>query len=93
MGDITDVRRDELLTRVSTQLVRWNLREPAIMFLAMHEPLAFLGGQMLLAAQPFLGVFTGDAFAHDMALVFQDPESIAQLVMRLEQSVHAPTTP
>lgn len=93
MGDLSDAQRDDLIERVSTQLVQWHLREPAIVFLAMHEPLAFLGGQMLLAAEPFLGVFMGDAFARDMALVFQDPESLTQLVTRLEQSSHSPSLP
>lgn len=93
MVALADARRDELIERVSAQLLAWHVREPAIVLLAMHEPLAFLGGQLLLAAEPFLGVFMGDAFARDLALVFQDPSAIRQLVTRLEQSAPSPTTP
>jgi hypothetical protein len=82
---MSDARRDELIERVSTRLIEWRVREPAIVFMAMHEPLAFLGGQFLLAAQPFLGVFTGDDFARDLALLFQDPAALQQLLTRLEQ--------
>lgn len=82
---LPDARREQLVERVSGQLCRWNMREPAIVLLAMHAPLAFLGSQFLLAAQPFVGVFTGDEFARDFALVVQDPETIEQLVKRLEQ--------
>ena len=85
MHALSDARRAELVERVSAQLCRWKLREPAIVFLAMHEPLAFLGSQLALAAEPFLGVFTGDAFARDFALLLQEPQTIALLVTRLEQ--------
>ncbi len=87
---LQDARRAELIERVSAQLCAWNLREPAIVFLAMHAPLAFLGSQVLLAAQPFLGVVTGEKFAHDFALLIQDPQNVEQLVTRLEQAANLP---
>ena len=93
MADLADARRDELIERVSARLIAWNLSEPAIVLMAMHEPLAFLGGQLLLAAEPFLGVFMGDAVARDLALVFQEPSAIRQLLARLEQSAQAPSNP
>ena len=85
MPVLTDARQRELIERVCAQLIAWNLREPAIVFLTMHAPLAFLGSQFLIAAQPFVGMMTGDAFARDVALVLQDPHNIEQLVARLEQ--------
>lgn len=90
MLDLPDAQRDELIERVAAQLCAWNLREPAVVFLAMHAPLAFLGSQILLAAQPFLGVFTGDKFAQEFAILVQDPETVERLVARLE-NVHNPT--
>jgi hypothetical protein len=93
MAVLSDAQRDEVIARVSAGLVQWHLREPAIVLMALHEPLAFLGGQALLAAQPFLGVFLGDTFTRDLALVFQDPQSFQQLLARLEQSAaHAPNS-
>jgi hypothetical protein len=92
MLHLSDAQRDELMDRVTAQLIQWHLREPAIVLLAMHAPLAFLGSQFLLAAQPFLGVFTGDAFARDFALLVEDPQAVEQLVARLEASANgAPT--
>ena len=85
MQALSDTQRDEIIERVAAQLFRWNVREPAVVFLAMHAPLAFLASQFLLAAQPFLGVFTGDAFARDFALLVQDPQNVERLVARLEQ--------
>lgn len=94
MPALQNARQRELIERVSAQLIAWNLREPAIVIMTMHAPLAFLGGQFLIAAQPFVGVVMGDSFARDFALLLQDPQNIEQLIARLEQSAiptHTPT--
>jgi hypothetical protein len=39
----------------------------------------------MLAAQPFLALVTGDAFARDIALLLQEPENIELLVTRLQE--------
>ncbi len=83
-----ETRREEVIERVSRQLVAWNLREPAIVFLTMHAPLAFFGSQLLIAGQPFVGLVTGDAFARDFALLLQDPKNIGLLVSQLESSAN-----
>jgi hypothetical protein len=93
MPDLSDARRHELIARVSAQLCTWHLREPAIVFLAMHSPLAFLGSQLLLVAQPFLGTAGASQFAYDCALVFQDPENVNLLLDRLEQDARGASFP
>ena len=90
MPILQDARRQELVDRVCGQLVAWNLREPAVVFLSMHAPLAFLGSQLLIAAQPFLGIVTGDEFARDFAVLLEDPESLDLLITRLEQITPSP---
>lgn len=85
MPSLQDARRDELIERVSERLVAWHLREPALVLLAMHAPLAFLASQLLIAAQPFVGMVTGDAFARDFALLMEDEGGVGELVARLEQ--------
>lgn len=90
MSALPDARRRELIERVSAQLIHINLREPAIVFLSMHAPLAFFGSQFLIAAEPFVRMVTGDAFARDFALLLQDPTSIEELLTRLEKSAHSP---
>jgi hypothetical protein len=84
MSALPDARCEALIERVSAQLIAWNLREPAIALLAMHAPLAYLGSQTLLIAQPLLGIFTGDAMARDLALLLEDPQNVERLVARLE---------
>ena len=81
------VRRDELIETVAGRLRAWNLTTPAILFLQMNLPLAFLGSQMLLAAQPFVGLFAGDHLARDLAYLWEEPENIERLIARLEAPV------
>lgn len=90
MSTLHDARQEKVIELVCARLIAWNLREPAVVFLSMHAPLAFLGSQFLIAAQPFLGVFTGDEFARDMALLLDDPASVERLLNRLEQTTPSP---
>lgn len=88
MGDrtLSRARRDELILDLAARLRAWSLREPAIVLLSWHAPLAFLGSQLLLAAQPFLGVLQGDSLAGDLALLLQEPESVERLIAQLERA-------
>lgn len=86
MSALQMARRQELMERVSAQLHAWNLREPAIVFLTMHAPLAFFGSQVLLMAQPFLGMFAGDRFARDLAVFLDEPQNVQDLITYLEAS-------
>jgi len=42
-------RRQELVERVARRIAEFRLTTPAILFLEMNKPLAFLGAQFLLA--------------------------------------------
>ena len=83
-ASLTCARRDELIENMAFRLRAWQLREPAIVLLALHAPLAFLGSQFLLAAEPLLGVLGRDRLAQDLALLLQDPQNIELLLTRLE---------
>ncbi len=79
-------RRDELIGTIAGHLRAWNLDTPAILCLQLLEPLAFLGSQLLLVTQPFIGLLTGDRLARDIALLAEEPENIEQLIAQLEKS-------
>lgn len=78
-------RCDELVERVARQLRAWHLTTPAILFLQIHAPLAFLGSQLLFASQPFVSGFTGDRLIHDLAYLLEEPENVERLIRRLEE--------
>jgi hypothetical protein len=87
MEPLPQARRQELIERASAQLRAWHLREPALVLLTMHLPLAFIGSQLLLIAQPFVGLVTGERTARDLVLFLEDPQNIERLAARLEQNV------
>jgi hypothetical protein len=82
---LSPARRDELVESVSARLRAWHLSAPAILFLQMHAPLAFLGSQLLLATQPFVSGLTGDRLIHDLAYLFEEPENVERLIAHLEE--------
>ncbi len=84
-SSLTAERRDELIEGIAEHLRAWNLDGFFILLLEMHAPLAFLGSQLLFAAQPFVGVVTGDRAARELALLVEEPGNVERLIARLEQ--------
>jgi hypothetical protein len=85
---LSEERRSQLLGNLARLARRYGLRSPAICFLAAHEPLSFLIGQLLFIFQPTLAPFLGDTELQDYALLFEDKENIRHLANLLtEESV------
>ncbi len=80
------LRREQFIDDLARRAARAHVTAPAILFLEMHKPLAFLGAQMLWAAQPFLGVWWDPADVHAVARLLEDPESVEALIRRLEST-------
>lgn len=78
----------ELIERVARRLHAWGLGAPAILFLQMHAPLSFLGSQLILAGQPFVGWLTGDRVLRELAVLLEEPENVERLIARLEQQMN-----
>jgi hypothetical protein len=76
--------RQQVIDRTANRLAGLGLTAPAVLFLEMHKPLAFLGAQVLLAAQPFLSLAFNDADIRDLAEIIEDSTGLEQLIGRLE---------
>jgi len=76
-------RRDELIDQLSQRAARLGITSPAILFLEMHKPLAFLGAQMLWATQPLLGMWWRDNDVRDLARLLEDRAGVDALIERL----------
>ena len=76
-------RRDELIDQLTQRAARLGMTSPAILFLEMHKPLAFLGAQMLWAAQPLLGTWWRDTDVRDLARLLEDRAGVDALIERL----------
>ena len=77
-------RRQQLIDRVADRIAQMGYIAPAILFLEMNKPLAFLGAQALLVAQPFLDVGMSRADVNDLASILEDRTGIDDLITRLE---------
>lgn len=67
---------------------------PAILFLEMHKPLAFLGAQLLWIAQPFLSIGLNNADLRDLITVIEDRAGVEELIERLEaRQTDSPASP
>jgi hypothetical protein len=76
-------RRGQMIEGVSRRIAGMGMTAPAILFLEMYKPLAFLGAQLLYAFQPLLNVGLDDADLREFALLLENPGAVEQLIDRL----------
>ncbi len=77
-------RRQQLIDGVASRISALELTAPAILFLEMNKPLAFLGAQFLLVSQPFLNIGLKDGDLRDFACLLEDRRGVDDLIGRLE---------
>lgn len=81
---LEEQRRQDLIDRLARRAAQMHLAAPAILFLEMHKPLAFLGAQIVWLAQPFLCLWWKPGDVHDVACLLEDRASVEALIERLE---------
>jgi hypothetical protein len=72
-------RRERMIGRLAGWITARGLESPAILFFEVSKPLALLGSQALLVLQPLLG-----GAANEWATLLEDPDTIDQILDRLE---------
>ena len=70
--------------KVANKIIDLGLAAPAILLLEAHKPLAFLGSQLLLIAQPTLNVFLPQTLTRDSADLLADTRQFEHLIDCLE---------
>jgi hypothetical protein len=91
--ELTDSEVEELLDRAASEVIRRKLQAPAILFLEMHKPLAYLGGHAALAFSPFIVPFIGFKAVDQWSQVAAKREYVERLIKKLEESAPAPEDP
>ena len=85
MGTVVDVeQRDKLIAELAVSIRRRKLITPAIMFLEANKPFSFVAGQLLLVAEPVLGLFIEKNRTREFALLLDDRENVELLLQQLE---------
>jgi len=77
-------RRDFLLNYAAEKIVNAGMSVPAVMFLEMSRPLAFIGSQIVWATGPIGAVFINDRYINEIALLMEDRNNIEELCVRIE---------
>lgn len=85
MTDVTDKDRDAFIEAVARRVVQMRLEAPAIFFLEMHKPLAFVAGQALLVTSPVLAPFFGIDKVEQASEIMSDRENVERLIRRIEE--------
>jgi hypothetical protein len=78
--------------KIADKIVDLKLTVPAILLLEAHKPLAFLGSQLLLIAQPTFDIFFPKNVTGALVELLAEPEQLEQLIRRLESQSRLPET-
>ncbi len=72
------------IEKLAGKITDLGLTGPAILLLEANKPLAFLGSQLLLVAQPTLDMFATGDFTRQAVDLLADPEQVEQLTRAIE---------
>ena len=75
---------------LANKIIDLRLTAPAILLLEAHKPLAFVGSQLLLIAQPTLGILLPKNLVENTANLLANPDQLETLITRLETNSAAP---
>jgi hypothetical protein len=78
------MEENPFIKKVSDKINDLGLTAPAILLLEAHKPLAFLGSQLLLIAQPTLDIFLPKTFTQNSINLLAAPSQLEQLIDTLE---------
>lgn len=76
--------RDKLIDELAQKIVNRGLETPAILFLEMNKPVAFLASQTMLVAAPFLAPIMGIEGTQRYSSLFSTQENVELLIRRIE---------
>jgi hypothetical protein len=72
------------IEKLAQKITELGLTTPAIFLLEAHKPLAFIGSQILLVAQPTIDLFFSKSFTSSAIDLLGDPAQLEQLILCLE---------
>jgi hypothetical protein len=80
-----EARRRELVDRLAARIVSKRLEGPAVLFLELNKPLAFLLGQAALVASPVLGTLIPMSELEEATQLLGSSEGFEALMTRVEE--------
>ena len=74
------------IEKFANKITNLGLTTPAILLLESHRPLAFVGSQLLLVAQPTLDIFLPQNLIRNTATLLSNEDQLETLIVQLENS-------
>ena len=84
-ADLTVEEREQLVEDLAQKVHKRQLYAPAILFLEMHKPVAYLASQSLILGSGFLAPLFGPKNVQQISKLFEKRENIELLVRRIEE--------
>jgi hypothetical protein len=81
---------NNFVQKVADRITDLGLTGPAILLLEANKPLAFLGSQLLLVAQPTLNIFVSPHLTQQTINLLTDSAQLEQLIQTLETGTAQP---
>ena len=78
------MKDEPFIQQISDKIRQLGLSTPAILLLEAHKPLAFIGSQLLLIAQPSLDIFLPKNLITRSVDFLAEPTHLEQLITNLE---------
>ena len=85
LDEIPQDEQEALLKKIAEQIVKRRLTVPAILFLEICKPLNFLGSQILIALNPFVGSIFNTAEYQKFALIIEKDANVELLTQLIEK--------
>jgi hypothetical protein len=82
---LSEEQKAQLIDALAQQVVKRGLSVPAILFLELHKPFAFIGSQAGIVFSPFLAPFFGFDRVDDYTQLLSERENWERLVERIEE--------
>jgi len=84
-SDLTEEETEALIEKAANEVARRKLQTPAILFLEMHKPLAYVGASASLVFAPFAVPFLGYEFINNYSRLFAKRENVERLISKIEE--------
>jgi len=82
---LTSEQINATVDAVARKVVARRLETPAVLFLEMHKPLAFIAGQGTMVAMPLIGPLVGPQTMADFAKLVGERANTELLIERIEE--------
>ncbi|GBC94009.1 hypothetical protein HRbin15_02514 [bacterium HR15] len=82
---LSEERKEELIEAMARFVVERGLAAPAVLFLELHRPLAFVGSQAGIVFSPFLVALFGFQRVDEYTQLMSERENWDRLIERIEE--------